>query len=74
LLKNSAKFYINYKKVGVAEPRIFPRKNLVKFYKETIHEDKIFSDFKEILKIEHKIADCVIIALPGTKYNFVCLK
>ena len=54
------------KKVGVAEPRIFPRKNLVKFYKETINEDKIFSDFKEILKIEHKIADCVIIALPGT--------
>jgi len=63
-------FFLNIQKIGVAEPRAFPRKSLVNSYKETIHEDKIFSDFRDILKIEHKIADCVIIALPGNFFGF----
>lgn len=50
--------------VGVAEPRVHTRNKFIKIHESTIEKDKIFSDWREIVKLDEKIADCVIIGLP----------
>lgn len=51
--------------VGLAEPRKFSRNKFINLYKHTIEDDKIFNDWYDIIKLPERIADCVIIALPG---------
>lgn len=64
-----ASFSIKYpqkaKVIAIAEPRTFPRNKFLKQYQETIRSDFVFKDWTDIIKLPYKIADCVVIALPG---------
>lgn len=64
-----ASFAIKYphkaKVIGLAEPRAFSRNKFLKQYEETIQLDKVFKDWTDIVKLPERIADCVLITLPG---------
>ena len=64
-----ASFAIKYpqkaKVIAIAEPRAFPRNKFLKQYEQTIQTEFVFKDWTDIIKLPNKIADCVVIALPG---------
>ena len=50
--------------IGLAEPSLFTRQRFLKTHQKTIHQENIFTDWAEIVKLQSKIADCVLITLP----------
>lgn len=52
------------KVVGLADPREHMRRKFLKLFESTIESDKIFTDWHEIVALDKRIADCVVIALP----------
>ncbi|CAF1024924.1 unnamed protein product [Brachionus calyciflorus] len=49
--------------IGIAEPRVHLRKKFQKIH-NLINEELIFSDWRDVIDLETRISDCVIIALP----------
>ncbi len=50
--------------VGLCDPRVHSRNKLAKIHSQTVDEKKIFSDWREIVLLDGKQADCVLICLP----------
>lgn len=74
-----ASFAIKYpqkaKVIAIAEPRAFPRNKFLKQYEKTIQNEFVFKDWTDIIKLPNKIADCVVITLPGLfEIEFFLLK
>ena len=55
--------------VAIADKNPHSRNTFIKLYEETIDKDKVFIDWRDILDLEEKIADCVIIALPDKQHK-----
>ena len=54
--------------VGIADVRLHARKKLLQVHAKTIDPTKVFADWRELLELPGKIADCVVISLPDKEH------
>lgn len=52
------------KLIGIADPRAHARKKFQEIYKSTLNSNYVFSDWRDFIALDEKVAQCVIIALP----------